>query len=724
MDWFDSEEEIVVESSALQVFGNDVLPSTVDTAIAEMVFEGKDFSQSLLESSVNSRFNYFKRFLEYGKTEYSLGLPTFEFASNSELEGLVAPSLGISPDALVYVHTGDLNLGHVAWDILTRDFSYNHSSNELEGYVTPSGAGAAFIDDIEVYLPGYDPEQLPSSYSWSTTPIGASPRKSAVRNEQPILEEAPTELPQVFVRVAYVEADGEVKTDIVELDVSGYAYSGFYFMAHYVIEDAHHYLTYRSGTGTLPSLDFAEANAGTSVDLGDFYPVVPFIADGKYLASDADKETPEYQERVALLRTLSLDYQELADGIYENAQSNDVQQAVFTMGVALRSEHPTERAYLFNFFDKLYENLNIQDTTAISGRFLSDSYTDGYRLSYSEGDYLMSLTFSSISRKLIAGTIGEVGECTSEFYTQTKDVNTGVRVNNLDGRKRINVTTSAFRKQIMSGVYYEIQIDNLSQHQTVYKGERDHIKYDDASFILPLDHALVKQLDHRTRDNLLYRSMYFVINAYDKETVEWYEQTWFAQVLIVIAIVVTVISLGATWQALTVAWAAGTAAFALAVLVIILKVVVIRLVSRWVAQQLGPKWGLILAVVLAVASFASDESGLMSAENLMMASTSLTEGVNAVNEEEIKNIMKEYERERALFEERMDEIEEIEEMLKTPELVDAYMFIGQEPLTVAGESPSGFYDRTIHNGNPGTLCYDYLHNYFDVNLQLPKANME
>jgi len=724
MGWFDSEEEIQVQSSAMQVFGNDEMPSIIQTAVAEMVFEGKDFAQSIIESSVNSRFLDFKNFLNYGKDTYHLGLPSFYFNSEAEVRGLVGPALGIEADSMVYVRTGDVNLAHVTWQVLRTTYGYDPETNALTAYELPEGA-TGYVDNIEVFIPGLNPEQVSQSYTWDTTSLGNSPTKPGERSDKPKLVSTTEDVPKVVVTVAYSDAAGLVHTEEFEPDIQDFLLPGFYYMAHYLTETGHEYFTYRAGEGTYPTLDTAREVEGTSMNLGSFYPVVPFIANGEYLASPELRDSTEYKEKVALMRHLSLDYQELANSIYDNAQSNDVQQAVFMLGVSLTTEHQTELSYLYSFFDKLQDNLQIQDKeNLLSGWIKNDTRTDGYKLNYVEGDFDMSMTFTDLTRRVVPGTIGEVGECTSEFGTLTRDVNTGPHTTNPIGTRKLTSKVFYIRKQVLPGLVYEIAVENLRQYQRIYKGEKDHIKYDEDNFLIPLDHDLVKDLDARTRDNLLLRSMYFVVNAYDVQTIKWYESTWFGALLTFVALVLTVITLGATWEVLAAAWAVGTTAFALAVLSVLLKALVITLVTRWVAERIGPRWSLLLAVVLAVASFSVEGSGLLSAENLMAASTSLARATDAINQEEIEETLKEYERERALYEERMEEIEEIQEMLKTPVLIDAYMFIGQEPVTIPGESPSAFYERTVHNGNPGVLCYDYLHNYFDVNLQLPKANLE
>ena len=60
----------------------------------------------------------------------------------------------------------------------------------------------------------------------------------------------------------------------------------------------------------------------------------------------------------------------------------------------------------------------------------------------------------------------------------------------------------------------------------------------------------------------------------------------------------------------------------------------------------------------------------------------------------------------------MKVIEDTNKLLGSP--------MNMTPFVVFGESPDDFFRRTVHSGNIGTLGYDYIHNYVDMNLALPK----
>jgi hypothetical protein len=719
---FNSEEEIHVHSSTLQLFRGGILPSMVETAVAEMVFEGKDFGDSLLESAVNSKFSFFDNFLRYGEESYYLGLPTFQFADNDSIVTEVVPSLGINVDDVIYARLDNINLAHVVWQKLTEDYGYDHDDNTLQYVGLPEGT-VGYIDEVVIHVPGFKDGNIPITYTWEGTHTGGeSPaRVPGIRRSAVKVEELSQGAPYAVITVAYLDASSVAQSITFNITFDAYDTGSTYYMVHYLEDGVHTYFTYLLGSGTYPALDSAPTDRAVYLDLGKFYPIVPFISDGTYLADDSLVETEEYKQRVEMLRKLGLQYKDLGESIINGEGAEDLQQAVLQLGIPLVSDVPLEMEYLFEFWDKLYENLQVQDLVSSTNlRSIKQGNVKEYVLNYTEGDFDMSITFQNIYRNTIPGTIGDVGECTNGTFTEKSYVGSSSGL----GISTVTKQARRLQKQVTEGLYVEIVIVAPTQIQTIYRNKKQHIRYEDDRFIIPLDRDIVDKLPIYRRDSLLQSSIHFVVNAYQVQTIEWYEQDWFRFALIVIAVVLTIYSLGATWEALAAAWAIGTTAFVIAVLSIFLKAIIIQFVFKWVAKKLGPEWALVIAVIAAIASIWGGEDGLLSAENLMVTSNSLVVAANSVNQEEIESILKQQEQLELLNEERSDDLKEIKELLSNSNFLDPFAFIGQNPLEVPAEEPGQFYHRTIHNNNPGTLCYDYLHNYFDVNLELPKPDLE
>jgi hypothetical protein len=75
-----------------------------------------------------------------------------------------------------------------------------------------------------------------------------------------------------------------------------------------------------------------------------------------------------------------------------------------------------------------------------------------------------------------------------------------------------------------------------------------------------------------------------------------------------------------------------------------------------------------------------------------------------------------------LAESKMEELEEIDNLLNSYDLLDPRSFTGMVPTINPGESPDDLYNRTVHSGNIGTVAFDYIESYVDINVQLPTFN--
>ena len=73
-----------------------------------------------------------------------------------------------------------------------------------------------------------------------------------------------------------------------------------------------------------------------------------------------------------------------------------------------------------------------------------------------------------------------------------------------------------------------------------------------------------------------------------------------------------------------------------------------------------------------------------------------------------------------MAEQKWAELEDVKNLLGKENLINPFDFIGKEPRISFGESPSQFYDRTIHAGNIGVLALDANSSFVEISLTLPK----
>jgi hypothetical protein len=108
---------------------------------------------------------------------------------------------------------------------------------------------------------------------------------------------------------------------------------------------------------------------------------------------------------------------------------------------------------------------------------------------------------------------------------------------------------------------------------------------------------------------------------------------------------------------------------------------------------------------------------------MLTVANGLVSGINANLQESMASLQGAAAGFAEYAESALDELKKINEELDGPQLIDPLLFVDRmQPITVFGESPGDFYDRTIHSGNIGTQSFDYIQNYVDVSLKLPDFN--
>ena len=233
-------------------------------------------------------------------------------------------------------------------------------------------------------------------------------------------------------------------------------------------------------------------------------------------------------------------------------------------------------------------------------------------------------------------------------------------------------------------------------------------------------------------------SVHLIINAYDRIHLEWYETSLFAFIMIVVALILAVWT-GHGWlvklATSVAAVAAGTAGAIVALLIFLLKTIVVQLIFNYIfklaVEEWGAKLGIILGVVLMVVGAATgqfnDATSLISVTAQMCLQIGLaawTQG-NIGLENEAREIREDTTEFNEYASERMDQLIDIEEdLLGMDAAYDPLLFTKvKNNVNLLNESPSDFYDRTIHIGNIGTVVLGIPAHFHDKALQLPRTNM-
>jgi len=246
--------------------------------------------------------------------------------------------------------------------------------------------------------------------------------------------------------------------------------------------------------------------------------------------------------------------------------------------------------------------------------------------------------------------------------------------------------------------------------------------------VIPLDMSLCLQYPDRHQEALFLQAMQLVFNAKVVTKLRWYESSFFRMVITVAAIVVTV----TTGQGQVATWAAafaagGISALAFAVLVTVVKAIAVNTALKAAVKEMGLENALLLAAVTTLVSLYAGQGfsstpGAPWASDLLRVSTGLAKAISA----QVSDLIGEYQGKQQAFnlmaEQQWEELEEVRKLLDVAGLVDPFTFVGNRPLTILGESPESFYNRTVHAGNIGPLAFDAIEFHVDNALKLPTIN--
>ena len=155
-------------------------------------------------------------------------------------------------------------------------------------------------------------------------------------------------------------------------------------------------------------------------------------------------------------------------------------------------------------------------------------------------------------------------------------------------------------------------------------------------------------------------------------------------------------------------------------------------VFDWVAQQLGPELAILIAVVAFAARFYGGFSNwsidlkittMPISQALLSLSSALISGAQNAIQGLLNDIAEQYSAFLLTSEAEQKKLEAAQELLKQPELLSFDLLEAQQPqfTQVPNESPTAFYNRTIHTGNVGTLVLNVVPVYCDLLLKLPEV---
>lgn len=722
MGLFSSSTKTIVGTSVSRLIQDNLLPDTPRTAILQAILKGGEITEYLMEGMTRSLGATTGRMYRFGGSgNYPMGLPSGEFASNAELIRELRTILQNQEGGEIefdYVVAGPFNFTHHAWQKIINDYDWRSSDNTVQvgagtpwlNYGATPGRYALFNFSLVLlesrrysYAPetlaqlGYNPQQGPApGREMIYDEIGGS--SPAPVNWTPPTFSTSYSREQAWVSITWDSGNGDytaVGSATFVIDLGYYDPWTEYVQARYRKVDGNwKYFTYRIGLGTYPTLDAVAAEPDGALN-GEFFPFIHFRHNKVSLG--ANKDSAEYKASKKMAKYLGMDYNELLDAIHENPDIGDVAQAYVMLAVPAISTNPVECRYLYEFMEA-FEAGSLDDSD-----ISNDPYTGYMQAMFIQDTKVkMSLAHAGIKKVVINGVVGPVGS-----YSNTWD--------RISGAWFANPTMNRYRKQINPTQYEEIQVMNLEFR---YHIEGRHYTAGDETdpiFLIPLDYTITDKYSLKEREELYARSLHLICNSLVRIKVKWYQQGWFADLIQVVGIVLFIYSLG-TSAPLNAAISAG--AYATAALIVITTIVVNLAISYAIqlfVKLVGVDIALFVAIAMSIYTMGqvmgADQwrSMLPWAEEMLKVAGGIA---NAAMRQESLDLVEDY----ADFKKDVEFADkELERVSKLLEQDNHYI----EPITIWGESPDAFFNRTVHSGNIGTVGFDMLHNYVSMALTLP-----
>jgi len=475
------------------------------------------------------------------------------------------------------------------------------------------------------------------------------------------------------------------------------------------------YWLYHQGDGTYPSLD--ENTAAGLYDL-DLLPIVPLM---KEFENCNDPTAPEYiaaEDTTSreILNIVNMDYDLLIEQLNDNPDIEHIQDAFFSFSMNVYSQTQGGLQALFLMFKNFQENAGISKASY-------EANPDGASINIvrMEEQYFHSvLAFNWATSTEVSGTIAPVGEFASDVTILPNDTpaedGSGGKVNSY----------MLFQYQHSAGTYTEIKIHGMFGQSViltvpgVFKTYTIELSTDEqmrSNFSIPLSLATLEFMDYTARDTVLYESLSLTIYAVDYVHLEWYETKKFMNLVSAALMIISFLILIFSW---------GSAKSVSASLWALAQQILVQYALKWALTELLIKYGdddiAKTAIILAYLYFSGTLGGggtdFFSAATLLELVTAVNISI-AVDMSILQDQIEDWTKTK---EEKQEEIDAARDFLHSSDsLIDPFDVINVM-YTNPYESPSDFYTRTVHTGNPGVATLSIIENFHDQALQLPELS--
>lgn len=727
MGLFGSKYKTTVGTSVTRVIEDEGLPDSIRSGAVKSIMRADDqMIENSMEELLGSIGMRAERMYAYGKKTYKNGVPTGTLLNSKSGETMVQTAIeeDFGPVTMDYYHYGPLNNLHYGWMKLQELYMYNPVTNQM----VVNGQWV-YLDNMIVVVQEATVAELANGSldTWGISPT-AGPTENrgnggSLAKHSPFQTDATATTDYLRVSYNYKNLAGVIDIGEFQIPVDGVDATADYHHVRYIKDGVAKYWLYKAGSGEHPGIDKLHSPEYSTG--GSYFPWAYFRYNKASMI--ADKTSEEYKSSKKLVNYLGMDYEAVASAMDENPDIGEVEQAMMMMAVPANSSKQEDVRYLFDYFNGVYQSTGsefrgskqIQD---IQWRLLRElaSSLDKSAVVIQDSKFKLSLNWRRITKAKRAGRMGPIGTHEGGYGVFNESVD-GFTVNGEPFTHNSDVKYHYYRRQITDSVYEEIRVEGLTSKYHIFEGYYETADENEDILLIPLDRAITSTYSIPDRELLYARSLHYVFNSRIVTKIKWYQRGFFKFLMIVVAIVISFYSLGPGLKMLAAAIALGTAAAIISAIIVIVSSILEQLIIAYLlklfVKAVGVKFAFIAALVVALytgyISFqAGSFTGAPFAQELLSLSTGLSKAASNQVQDDFNELQKEYAEFENLLETEKEKLEKAKDELG----YNNYL----TPEIIFGETPSEFYQRTVHSGNIGVLAIDAISNYVDVALTLPK----
>ena len=417
-----------------------------------------------------------------------------------------------------------------------------------------------------------------------------------------------------------------------------------------------------------------------------------------------------------------------------------LRSSFITYLVRARSEDPIEVKYLYNHFNKWYNNLGGGTTTdeweAFKDSLVRDDFDEAV-LVIEDKRFKSTIGLQGIWKYEGTGTFhinkagvydrqskkGEYGTKSGKFSI-AESRQAGSKGHTFTQIFNYNWNLYRFQKKDSTDVggakYDEVRVIGL---ETKYYVTGDHFamsgfvdQSEETKDILyvPVDYDIVKSFTLFEEEELMYKSLHFVANQSQTIKLEWYQSSFWEFVFTAAAFVAAAFGYveGFEFVAAITAIAGASMVWAMEILLATLIDLLASAIAAYVFVRVAGEDLAMLAAMVMVAYGMGNSFGLKLpyASELLSYSNSIFKAVNKEIVGTINSLKSEYE---DLLKESSSVIKDLQDSID-----EASPKISELTKELIREIPEEFLNKS-HIGNIGTKVFDIQRNYVDISLRLP-----